>query len=146
MGILRSHHRTQPLCRVWSTLFVPLLGSAVCLDKLFAVQTVCDQPRNTPIQVDSAEGLGSLQAALNCAGASGVHAAWAGVVTLDAPIFIAEGAFLSVTGEDDLAEVHGDSSTAKGTRLFMVSRGGGLTLYREDLRWMAVRFMLNLQT
>ncbi|CAN0136527.1 unnamed protein product, partial [Laminaria digitata] len=38
--------------------------------------------------------------------------------------------FLSVTGEGDLAEVHGGGSH---TRLFQVSRGGSLTLTRLKL-------------
>ena len=58
---------------------------------------------------------------------------WAGFVTVDAPIAIARGTFLSVTGEDDLAEVHGDDSQPKGTRLFEVSPGGSLALSQLKL-------------
>ncbi|CAN0513056.1 unnamed protein product, partial [Scytosiphon promiscuus] len=40
---------------------------------------------------------------------------------------------LTLTGGDDLAQVHGDGSQTNGTRLFEVSQGGGLTLTRLKL-------------
>lgn len=51
-------------------------------------------------------------------------AVWSGVITLDGPISIGAGTFLSLTGEDDSAEASGGQET----RLFEVSPGAGLTL------------------
>ena len=81
-----------------------------------------------PIRVDNGTELGTLRAAVNCTDGGTVEVDLAGVVTLDFPISIANGTFLSMTGEDDLAEVHGGDSQINGTRLFEVHPGGGLTL------------------
>lgn len=62
-----------------------------------------------------------------------MEANWAGNISLDLTIAIADGTLLSVTGEGDLAEVKGDSSLVNGTRLFEVSPGGGLALTRLQL-------------
>ena len=120
---------SSPVSREWTTLLcVLLVGLAGRLDSLSAAQTVCGVERATPIRVQNATGLADLQAAASCAGGGEVEADWAGNITLNSPIEVAEGTFLSVTGEDFLAEVHGDSLLANGTRLFDVSAGGGLTL------------------
>lgn len=79
------------------------------------------------IRVENANGVDTLRAALNCTERGGkVEASWVGRIPVDAPIVVSEGAFLSVTGEEGgaLAEVHGGNRT----RLFEVSRGGGLTV------------------
>lgn len=83
----------------------------------------------------------TLRAALNCSESSGggqVGADWVGRVSVDGPVVVAEGTFLSVTGEDDATEVHGGSGNFSQTnrtnrRLFEVSQGGGLTLTRLKL-------------
>lgn len=70
----------------------------------------------------------ALSAAVNCTDGGPIDVLWSGPVTLDAPISIGAGTFLSITGEDDLAEVEGGL-----TRLFDVSPGGGLTLTQMKL-------------
>ena len=108
------------------------LSSVGCLDSLVWAQT-CVPKQSSPIRVDNAALLGTLRAAVNCTDGGAVEVNWAGFVTLDAPIAIADGTFLSVTGEDGLAEVHGDDSQPNGTRLFEVSQGGGLALSQMKL-------------
>ncbi|CAN0558195.1 unnamed protein product, partial [Laminaria digitata] len=71
-----------------------------------------------------------LRAAVNCTGGGEVKADWVGRVSVSAPIVVAEGTFLSVTGEGDLAEVHAGGSH---TRLFEVSPSAILTLTRLKL-------------
>lgn len=89
---------------------------------------VCGGADSTPVRVEDATGVDALRAAiLSCTGGA-VEATWAGNITLFEPIVVAEGTFLSVTGEDHLAEAHGDSLQTNGTRLFEVSEGGGLAL------------------
>lgn len=105
-----------------------LLSAAGYLDSLSSAQTVCGVAQTTPIRVDNTTELGTLRAAVNCTDGGTVEVDWAGIVTLDSPISIADGTFLSVTGEDDLAEVHGDDAQVNGTRLFEASPGGGLIL------------------
>ena len=70
-----------------------------------------------------------LRAAANCSGGGSLEADWAGAVPLDAPIAIASGVFLSITGEDVLAEVRGVSQT----RMFEVLPGGRLALAQLKL-------------
>ena len=82
----------------------------------------------TPLRVENAAGATALSAAVDCADGGEVEAIWAGVVTLDTPISIGSGTFLSITGEDSLAEAQGGAQV----RLFTVSSGGGLAL--TDLR------------
>ena len=104
-----------------------LLSSAGNPHNLAWAQT-CVGTQTTPIQVDSTTTLGTLRAAVNCSDGGTVEVTWSGAVTLDSPISIADGTVLSVTGEDDLAEVLADTSVINGTRLFEVSPGAGLTL------------------
>ncbi|CAN0429733.1 unnamed protein product, partial [Laminaria digitata] len=82
--------------------------------------------RTTPIRIENSIGVGTLRAEANCTNRGVLTAEWAAVpaVTIDTPIAIAPGTFLSVTGDDALAEVQGGSLT----RLFEVSPGGSLTL------------------
>ena len=124
-----------PFERGWTRLSVPvlLLGSAGYLNLLSVAQTVCDERQITPVRVRNATGVGILRAAVNCTGGGEVNAEWAGRVAVDVPITIAEGTFLFVTGEDDLAEAYADGSQTNGTRLFEVSHGGALALSRIKL-------------
>ena len=133
MRSLHGIRGTGPVGRAWTTLNIFLLGTAGNLDSLASAQTVCDEPQTTPIRVQNATGVGTLRAVLNCTGGGEVQVNWAGRVAVDTPIAVLEGTFLSVTGDDSLAEVHADSSLANGTRLFEVSRGSGLTLTRLTL-------------
>ena len=133
MGSRRGTHQDFHIGRVWIIpLSVMLLSSTGCLDSLAWAQT-CGSAQSTPIRVGNATQLGTLRAAVGCTDGGAVKVDWAGFITLDAPIEVADGTFLSVTGEDDLAEVHGDDSSPSGTRLFVISPGGGVTLTRLKL-------------
>lgn len=131
--------------RVWATLSVLLvLGSTGCLDSLSWAQSAvsCGVTRSTTststtttttlIRVEDATGVDTLREALNCTATSSsgeavvvvVEAAWVGRILVNAPIEVAEGTRLSVTGEGSSAEVHGGHQT----RLFQVSPSGALTL------------------
>ena len=87
-------------------------------------QAECGVASGTPLRVENETGLNLLRAAANCTDGGLLEADWAGVITLDTPISIASGMFLSITGEDAWAEVRGGNQT----RMFEVSRGGGLNL------------------
>ena len=130
---LRDIRRTCPLSRGWATLSVLLLSTAGYLDSLSWAQSVCGDAQTTHIRVQDATGVAALRAALNCAGSGEVEAEWAGYVSIGAPIEVGEGTYLSVTGADGVAEVHGVASQSNGTRLFEVYQGGGLTLTRLKL-------------
>lgn len=93
-----------------------------------SAQTLCGVAQTTPILVENEAGVGILRAALNCTGGGEVEVLWSGYVPVTAPFTVAEGVVLSVTGEDALAEVHGDGFQTNGTRLFEVFPSGGLTL------------------
>ena len=80
-------------------------------------------------RVEDLVGLDALLDAVNCTGAGPVEAVWAGALTLDAPISIGSGTFLSIKGEGDLAEVKGGGAG----RLFDVSESGGLELSQLKL-------------
>lgn len=84
----------------------------------------------TSLRVDSLAAARELNTAVNCTGGGQLNAVWAGTVVLDASISIGAGTFLSITGEDELAEVQGGELS---TRLFDVSAGGGLYLTRLRL-------------
>lgn len=105
-----------------------VLSSAGYLDSLSSAQSDCGEPQTSPIRVEDTSGVATLQAALDCAGGGEVEVQWADHVVVGAPIVVGEGAFLSVTGADDVAEVRGGGSLTNGTRLFEVHQGGGLTL------------------
>ncbi len=80
------------------------------------------------LRVENLAGVAALVDALtNCTGT--VQAVWSGAVTLTETISVGSDAFLSITGEDDLAEVRGGSQV----RLFQVSASGGLALTRLRL-------------
>ena len=109
-----------------------LLGSAGHLDSLSSAQTsssVCGVAQVAPIRVEDEIGVETLRAALSCAEGGAVEADWAGNITLDEPIAVADGIFLHVTGDGDLAEAHGMNRT----RLFEVSHDGGLRLTQLKL-------------
>lgn len=74
-------------------------------------------------------GVNTLSAAVNCSDGGEVEAVWAGTVTLDAPISVGSGTFLSITGEDELAEADGGLAT----RMFEVLPGAGLNLTQLKL-------------
>ena len=111
--------------RVRATLSVLLLGSTGCLPSRSLAQAGCGVAWTTPFRVDNATAVSILRAAANCTNGGSLVAEWADyAVTVDAPIVIASGTFLSVTGENASAEVHGGLET----RLFEVAPGGELTL------------------
>ncbi|CAN0013328.1 unnamed protein product, partial [Ectocarpus sp. 6 AP-2014] len=83
---------------------------------------------SSPLRVETVAEAGALGAAVDCTDGGTVEAVWAGAVTLTAPISVGTGTFLSITGEDDSAEVLGGGQT----QMFYVSSSGGLTL--TDLR------------
>ena len=121
----------RPTClfsRAWTKLllqYVMFLATAPLHLELHAWgQTECGVNRATPIRVENETGVDLLRAAANCTDGGSLQADWAGAITLDAPISIAPGMFLSITGEDTLAEVRGGSQT----RMFEVSRRGELRL------------------
>ena len=134
---LRHSHLTPPFDRERAMpLVVPLLNVLLLTYVLSDAQSVCGNTRTTLIRVENTTGLETLRAALNCTGGGGggdIEVSWAGRVTVNAPIAIAQGTFLSVAGDDIQAEVHGDESLAKGTRLFEVYQGGGLSLTKLKL-------------
>ena len=121
----------RPTClfsRAWTKLllqYVMFLATAPLHLELHAWgQTECGVNRATPIRVENETGVDLLRAAANCTDGGSLQADWAGAITLDAPISIAPGMFLSITGEDTLAEVRGGSQT----RMFEVS----CLLYTSD--------------
>ena len=91
---------------------------------LCLAQQVCDQDADILSRVENLADARALGAAVNCSDGGTVEVVWAGPVTLDAPISIGSGTNLSISGQDALAEVQGDSQV----RLFDVSPGGGLEL------------------
>lgn len=133
MESFRGKRQTFSSGQIWSTLLSAILIiSAGCLDSLVRGQP-CGSTQSTPLRVENETLLDTLRTAVSCTDGGAIEVSWAGFVTLDAPITIADGTFLSVTGEDDQAEMHGDDSSPDGTRLFVVSPGGGLTLTRLKL-------------
>ena len=121
-SISGSVRQTGSLCRAWTApLYVLLLGSA---GRSWAQQAECGVAIATPLRVENATGIDMLRAAASCTDGGSLETTWAGAVTLGTPISIASGIFLSITGEDNLAEVRGGSQT----RMFEVAPGGELTL------------------
>ena len=128
----RIRGTTAQACRCYQrpALSVLVLGWAVCLRSLASAQNCNTPPITTPIRVENATGVASLQAEANCSDRGSVQAVWAGAaVAIDTPIAIASGTSLTVTGDDALAGVQGGSKT----RLFEVSPGGSLTLKQLKL-------------
>lgn len=111
--------------RIPSALVLAAAGGATSPS---LAQTTCAS-QSTPIQVQNLSGVSELRAAVNCSDGGQLDAVWAGVVTLDAPISIGPGTFLSITGEDRLAEAQGGLAT----RMFNVFPGGGLALTQLKL-------------
>ncbi|CAN0522421.1 unnamed protein product, partial [Ectocarpus sp. 12 AP-2014] len=115
----RAWHRRRLLsCLVLASTGAPLAWAQVA--------TTCGS--SSPLRVETVAEAGVLGAAVDCTNGGTVEAVWAGTVTLTAPISVGAGTFLSVTGEDDSAEVQGGGQT----QMFYVSSSGGLTL--TDLR------------
>ena len=82
------------------------------------------------LQVDDATGLGILKAAVNCSDGGNVVAVWSGDVTLESPVLVESGTFLTVLG------LGGGGAVARGhsqNRLFEVSPGAELTLRKLKL-------------
>ena len=117
--------------RAWTTLlfYVALFGSTGILNSQSWAQEECAPYRAAPLRVENATGVDMLRAAANCTDGRSLEADWAGAITLDFPIVVASGMFLSITGEDALAEVRGGSQT----RMFDVYPGGELTLTQLKL-------------
>ena len=115
-------HRMQ--MRLRTLLHVLLVSSTQT-----SAQRACGATQNI-IRVQDATGVDILRTALSCTGGGAVEAQWVGSVSVNAPIAVVEGIFLSVTGEDARSEVHGGGAQ---TRLFDVSPGGSLTLTRLKL-------------
>lgn len=120
-GLCSAHRRVRP--RLLLPVFAIVSAPGGPRSQSWA-QDTCGVTSATPLRVDSLVGARALDTAVNCADGGTVEAVWAGVVTLDAPISIGSRAFLSITGEGNLAEVQGDSQV----RLFDVSPSGGLSL------------------
>ena len=82
------------------------------------------------LQVNNATGLEKLKAAVNCSGGGDVSVVWSGDVTLDSPVLVGSGTFLTVLGQGGGGAVaRGDSQT----RIFEVSLGAQLTLSKLKL-------------
>lgn len=93
-------------------------------------QAGCGVAWTTPFRVENDTSVSILRQAANCTGGGALKADWAGApVSIGAPIAVASGIFLSITGEDALAEADANLQT----RLFEVSPGGELTLTRLKL-------------
>lgn len=95
---------------------------------IFAKET-CGTLSAMPLRVHNETDADTLRALVNCTDGGTVEVVWDGVITLDAPISIGSGTLLSITGEDQLAEVRGGSET----RMFEVSPSGSLTLTQLKL-------------
>ena len=108
-----------------------LLASTGCLRSSRSVaQAVCGVPWTTPFRVENDTAVSILREAANCTDGGSLKADWVGTeLTIGAPIAIAPGTSLSLSGENALAEVHGGLQT----RMFEVSPGGELTLTRLKL-------------
>lgn len=123
---LRRSHRATPFHRLQiSLLYVLLVSSGRWGRKsLVSAQNGCSERGTEAIRVDGTAGVTALRSSVNCTNGGALEAVWAGRVLIDAPIVVAQGTSLSVTGEDALAEAHGSSASS----LFEVSGGGALTL------------------
>lgn len=116
--------RLRPPCRLLlSTLVLASALAGAKSQNQTSEQVTCGAT-TTVVRVEDATGALALGTAVNCEDGGAVQAVWAGMITLDAPISIGSGTFLSITGEDALAEVQGGSQI----RLFNVSPSGGLEL------------------
>ena len=116
----RPHSRPPPL---WASIAIALaLGGGP--KPRASAQESCGATTTTPVRVETTADAVTLNGLVDCADGGEVEAIWAGAVTLDAPISIGSGTFLSITGEDPAAVVLGGSQV----RLFDVSPSGGLAL------------------
>ncbi|CAM9831277.1 unnamed protein product [Scytosiphon promiscuus] len=124
MKALRRARRTQSL--LLSALILASVGGPRSRS---SAQVTCGASSPTPARVQNVTDARALNTAVNCTDGGTVEAEWAGVVVLDAPISVGSGTFLYITGDDELAEVHGDSQT----RMFEVSPSGLLSLTQLKL-------------
>lgn len=108
-----------------SALALACAGSLNSLASAQNSSSVCETARITPIRVEDATGVVVLREEANCLNRGSLEAEWAGVaLVISTPIAVASGTFLSVKGDNTVAEVEGASQT----RLFEVSPGGSLNL------------------
>lgn len=123
---LRRSHPTAPFRRLRTALLYVFLVSSGGWGRksLVSAQSDCTEPRTEAIRVEDEAGVAALRSAVNCTNGGTVQATWAGRLPVGSPIVVAGGTFLSVTGEDDSAEVYASSVTW----LFGVGTGGALTL------------------
>ncbi|CAM9843693.1 unnamed protein product [Scytosiphon promiscuus] len=118
-------------CRVRVHLLLALVFAFAAgpRSRSLAQEATCGSTSAGPLRVEDPVGAQALRAAVNCTDGGTVEAEWAGAVVLDAPISVGSGTFLYITGDDELAEVHGDSQT----RMFEVSPSGLLSLTQLKL-------------
>ena len=120
-GFCRNQ-RIYGRARTW--LFALALTSLSTIQLGANAQVVeCGSDKN--LQVDDATGLAKLKAAVNCSGGGHVFTMWYSDVTLESPVLVGSGTFLTVLGQG------GGGAVARGdfqTRLFEVSPGAQLTL------------------
>ena len=118
----RRKQRIHGRARTWLFALALTLLSTISLRAIEQV-AACGSDEN--LQVHDATGLQKLKAAVNCSGGGDVFAMWSGDVTLDSPVLVKSGTFLTVLGQG------GGGAVARGnsqTRLFVVSPGAQLTL------------------
>lgn len=116
-------------CLIHILAFAGGLYSPARIKSLVQAQAACGETLTSPIVVQNSTGVARLNASVNCTNGSEVVAVWVGNVMLDGPISIGEGTFLYITGEDESAEVLGDSQT----HLFDVQANSGLSLTKLKL-------------
>lgn len=123
---LPRSHPTAPFHRLRTTLLYVLLVSSGGWGRktLVSAQSDCIGTRTEAIPVEDEAGVAALRSAVNCTNGGTVEANWVGRLPVGSPIVVADGTSLSVTGEDDSAEVYASSVTS----LFEVGTGGALTL------------------
>lgn len=123
-----SSRRRSPRCLLLSTLILARAGGPGSR----ALAGPCSTNGTTVVRVEDLAGVQELNSTVSCSGGGERSAVWAGAVVLDAPIVIGSGTFLSITAEEEEEEQE-DQQAAEaqgglGTRLFVVSAGGGLSL------------------
>lgn len=116
-------------CRARLLLSVVVLTMARGMNSQVLPQEVCNSTSSATFRVENKTGAQQLNAAVNCINGGQLDAIWVGTITLDNPISIGLGTFLSITGKDRAAEVRGKS----GTRMFDIFSGGGLNLSQLTL-------------
>ena len=127
---MRGFHRRQRIHRRARTWLSALALASLSTISLWANAQVAACGSDENLQVEDATGLETLKAAVNCSGGGNVVALWSGDVTLESPVLVGSGTFLTVLGHGGGGVVaRGDSQT----RLFEVSPGAQLTLIKLKL-------------